>query len=602
MTNCRHFINIVPQITLLKVWERSIKKKLNEPIVIPQTLGDSGQIKGHNLGFPIIIQTSNSEQLIVYIDNDDIKVGYILNFILKKHYHDKYSISDIKFFKGCKEFTDFNKQPIGKTHNTVLFLQLDISKMIPNNYCYLYIPNLTLDCDDDVYSQIKMFGLNPIYYGCHCEMFPSNSFEVFNGILNSYVRDVSKLESFNKTLKYCQIVLQKYAITHNFKDIEPIYAGIYLHLKYKNVPSFDLQQHQKDVCSFLNQPNHNGLLCYHQTGTGKTLTAIATITHYLQQDNTRVGIIVAPSSVIDQWKSNLNVFINPKVMDKENFMASFDIKRRLYVLSEHEFVELIKSNYIKKKRSIKQLHETIYSKSKKHKSQINQMVPPTQQITFYSDLPKIDMKKEADLTLLKQLNKYLIANPRKCMFVFDEAHNYRTPIRYNEESREWNTSYYVRIASCIYAEKLLYLTATPVINKLTDLKNMLQNMIIVSSSDPSQYIKSDFKTTPQLTEENMESELRNISGLIHFKIRDPNDRNYPTPIFKDVKLTVDFTSTYGRHYQDLIKKNAVKATIEDDKEASFYNNQDYSSYRIYQLLSQIKKRECQDSQKEIKHK
>lgn len=102
------------------------------------------------------------------------------------------------------------------------------------------------------------------------------------------------------------------------------------------------------------------------------------------------------------------------------------------------------------------------------------------------------------------------------MLIIDEIHNFRTQPLIKEDkngNKKYSQSYYA-IQAAHSSEKVLGLTATPVVNDVSDLKNLL-SMITG-------------KMIRQIPEYPIYEELKQYKSLFSFYQRNPNDSEYPS--------------------------------------------------------------------------
>ena len=162
-----------------------------------------------------------------------------------------------------------------------------------------------------------------------------------------------------------------------------------------------LQEHQKKVVKHI--LTHRGLIAVHETGTGKTLTAVTAIHCMLAKyPNIRV-LVITPLSLVDNFWKNFVKF-GTDIKDP-NFIARIDVKSY--------------DEYANEQRR--------------------------QKITDCS-------------------NTFLIV---------DEAHNLRTDYSINDTGISKGSLTYSVMLCASQAFKVLLLTATPVVNRSGDLKNLI---------------------------------------------------------------------------------------------------------------------------------
>lgn len=103
----------------------------------------------------------------------------------------------------------------------------------------------------------------------------------------------------------------------------------------------NLLPHQLKVVNFMKQPNHYGILVFHNTGSGKTITALSTVFTLLKQKKTDV-IIIGPKSVLPNWEKELtekftsvipeNFFLFHMIFNKKKLSEIYDLCRKSIII------------------------------------------------------------------------------------------------------------------------------------------------------------------------------------------------------------------------------------------------------------------------------
>jgi hypothetical protein len=331
--------------------------------------------------------------------------------------------------------------------------------------------------------------------------------------------------------------------------------------------------------------SHNGLLCWHDAGTGKTLTAISTIVQYLLDDRNRRVFVVGPASVVGQWELEIqrHVLPRPSNFTLDRIERCIDIVRRIQVISYDRFDTIIEGMM----------------------SSVSHMQ------TFH----------------------------KSTMYVFDEIHDVPAKLfNFVNKKLKPTRSYWIRGACVFHAEKVLFLSATPLINALSDMKQIFHNIMIVRETRPkpvellqyqkvlqNQLQRSKIEDLPELPhlyqfrgedvkfsnklsdglkmmndveyDQYIKPKLnvlfKNLHGMIHRIVRDPNDSEFPSSIEMNHRLIVPSASEYAQQYNKAIQQKLifpklkninptqVSENIITDLDTSFFNNQRLMSSRIY---------------------
>lgn len=174
-------------------------------------------------------------------------------------------------------------------------------------------------------------------------------------------------------------------------------------MDFKNVT---LREHQKKVVNYMLATRRKGLIMYHGTGSGKTITSLA-VAKCLMSGRIDNVVVIVPSSVLVQWEMVCNDLRLP--------------------------------------------HEKIQILSK--------------------DIWTRDFEK----------NRHTVTN--MTLVIVDEAHNFRTDMEEGNRAQDMKRHVVVVMETCRLAGKVLFLTATPVWNMLSDLRNMLLAVDGMSGSE-----------------------------------------------------------------------------------------------------------------------
>ena len=229
--------------------------------------------------------------------------------------------------------------------------------------------------------------------------------------------------------------------THDKKKKEERQLVVYKKKKEGNClerSKVPLKDYQKKVARFMQ--TNDELLVVHQTGTGKTLSAVTTSQCYLDKDPKNKVLVITPTSVVTNFHKELRKY---GVTDTSRYVVvSYNIFRKYYFPSKrnHDFDTFIhkKSNTFKPKITKKQIEE-----SKKRF--------PTENF----------------------------------MLIIDEAHN----------TRNYTSDLAVKMLYKAHeANKRVLLTATPFVNNLSDLgslSNILHGEILFNKKTLNSKSKSN---------------------------------------------------------------------------------------------------------------
>ena len=256
-----------------------------------------------------------------------------------------------------------------------------------------------------------------------------------------------------------------------------------------------LQEHQMRVVKHI--LTHRSLLAIHATGTGKTLTAVASINCMLAKyPNIRI-IIITPLTLVDNMKKEIKRFGLDLLNDPE-----------LYTRVE------------------------IYS---------------------YDEYANLQKRKK-------------IVECKNTFLIIDEAHNIRTDVNIKETKLDKGSKSYIIMKCASESFKVLLLTATPIINNIFDMRNLL---MMLEGTDPDKAPpKKDF----------MKEVQSSLGHMVNCKVSyydPPLDENYPKRIDKvlDMYMEPEYFAKYKeietKYYDPSMAGNKLKLGSKDDY---FYHN------------------------------
>lgn len=389
---------------------------------------------------------------------------------------------------------------------------------------------------------------------------------------------------------------------------------------------FSTKTYQKFVAEFM---LHNaGLLCWHDAGTGKTLTSIMTIIALLRTYTDASVIIICPASLKQQWEQVIRDHVVPPPTSSflPRFRECLQLQQKIRVIS-YQFL--------------------------------------TDRLIKWILVNKGDLNKEG-FAFIKSIFEDI--QPKRLFAVFDEIHEVSNDYVQTRKSPDYIRSmfpqtsklvkieqptgnYWIRLFLTCFVEKVVFLTATPIQNTVKDLLPILQNIMIVylkqegSLKDmdtvlfwkngfmkrwkdltpiqldnqffekvpllPDYYNENLFVKTSMYTSEliDLQSTLRacaNFRGMIHRIRASVPGRNFqkqrkvqqkdafPQEITEVHHIPVATDSLYFHEYKKLISEKVVSKDLRDVRFAlnndlvyhqstSLYTNQRESATCIYQL-------------------
>ena len=248
---------------------------------------------------------------------------------------------------------------------------------------------------------------------------------------------------------------------------------------------FSTKNYQKFIAEYMF--HNNGLLCWHDAGTGKTLTSIMAMIAFLKKEEQarRKGkvIIVCPASLISQWERVKREHIVPSRLDTDvkTFMEQY--KKCLELQESIGVFSYPNLNNVMKEWVLGNL-------KKKNKNPFEDI----DKITFTSASESVMMMKAF-------LNHKMTT---KVFGVFDEIHQVPTHFLNNNKSvqdypdvvpelkdvdkyLQPTGGYWLRCLMVSTLDKALFLTATPIQNSITDLRPILQNITILHQDPKKRY-------------------------------------------------------------------------------------------------------------------
>ena len=182
-------------------------------------------------------------------------------------------------------------------------------------------------------------------------------------------------------------------------------------------------------------------------------------------------------------------------------------------------------------------------------------------------------------------------NPRQCknhLLIIDEAHNLRTS--YHKSARGKETGKITKIITqCAEnANRVLLLTATPLINDMKDIASLL-NMVRDNPTIDNEITRKNFK--PRNDEY-----LRRV-GMCKFSFyeRDRLNQDYPQTIYKDIYLIMkpQFYTMYRKVEAEVMDEDIMRTFGNESKLKPFYNG----IRRAVNILSELPEEDMIKSEK-----
>lgn len=152
----------------------------------------------------------------------------------------------------------------------------------------------------------------------------------------------------------------------------------------------------------------------------------------------------------------------------------------------------------------------------------------------------LNLKKDPELYTRVELYSYdeyvnlqrrkKIVECKNTFLIIDEVHNLRTDTNIKDSKLEKGTKSYVIMKCAAEAFKVLLLTATPIINNIFDLRNL---MLMLDGKDPE---------NPPSKKEFLSEVKTSLGNMINCKVSyydPPRDENYPERIDKTIDMYMD---------------------------------------------------------------
>ncbi len=260
-----------------------------------------------------------------------------------------------------------------------------------------------------------------------------------------------------------------------------------------------LSPHQQFLVNYIN-PNtpYKGMLIYHETGTGKTCTAISIAENFkedLKKKNKKINVICA-SHVAKIFKGTM----------LENNTSAFQCTGNTYYDETHD--RHMQENDLEKRVNEFYEFETSDNFGKSFLKNIN--------IKNADEIPKPTELTEKIKILIKTYYSH-------SFFILDEAHNFRSNYNTSTSSKITDKTHHTAIDYISrYADnvKILFLTATPMFDTPVEIVWILNVLIRINKDDIKELkndIFKDFKNKNYtLTEKGREELVRAMRGKVSY--------------------------------------------------------------------------------------
>ena len=266
----------------------------------------------------------------------------------------------------------------------------------------------------------------------------------------------------------------------------------------------ELQRHQAELLDQLDRSR--GVLAVHATGSGKTLTAVVASQCYLDEHPRRRVVVITPASLVGNFVKELDAF-GPELRHR------------------HRYEILTYQKYVQRRKKI------LWYEAR------------------HRELPE-------------ELRPFTTC--RHTMLIVDEAHNFRTPFKARKTPSGKDQGVMTKhvLACAEQADRVLLLTATPLVNKPKDILTLL-NMIREPGLEALKVFPVD-----------VQQQRHYLQDKIHF-FSPPDDRYreiYPATNPHEVFLTMP--PWYEKRYDDVETKVATDENLDifgDVNLSAFFN-------------------------------
>lgn len=253
-------------------------------------------------------------------------------------------------------------------------------------------------------------------------------------------------------------------------------------MKESSKMSITLNKHQADFVNYFSENNNHGAVMVHPTGSGKTITSLYTAEEYLKNNPNNKVIFVVPKNLVQNIRKNLT-----KIEAKDE------------------------SKY------------RIYSSDKFYYGYSGAFLSDVINYDLLDEDDKIDDKLKKDIDNNKFKN--VMYSTVNCLLIVDEGHNYRTEVVFakNKDMKNQGMKSYSMIRAANMADKVLILTATPLVNSTFDIANLISMTTV--NNDGKYYSKREFGKILS----NRDNFKMAVAGKFNFYHLSADDlKSYPT--------------------------------------------------------------------------
>jgi len=325
-----------------------------------------------------------------------------------------------------------------------------------------------------------------------------------------------------------------------------------------NLPLLD---YQKRVCYAFE--TRRGLIAVHSVGSGKTLTAVTASQCFLEDNPKSLVYVITPSGLIENFKKELEtygisridkryVFYSHKkfVLDYSNGVLPVDVfENNMVIIDEaHNFrtsipttlphfqgpnvvAETDPSTYkVEEEKILKKIENLNKQQERVLKLERELEKKPNNDYIIRRFQSKIDK-------LIKTISKSLVQKYQKDKISKGFIEMYKSIFNIDDavlvrDKKHFPGSYYM-VEACMYAKRVLCLTATAIVNSLDDLTNLL------SMVRGERLYRENF---------NKEQLIEWSNGYFSFYERDKHDVRYPSYTIYNVNITMP-----PAYFQEYIK-------------------------------------------------
>lgn len=261
-----------------------------------------------------------------------------------------------------------------------------------------------------------------------------------------------------------------------------------------------LKPHQENFVNEFFDSVHHGLVAVHPTGSGKTILSIAVAERYLSENPSNTVVVVVPKTLIFNYhkeidKFGVNDFTKYRFFTTDGFY--FGYKKNCMIVDDD----------VKDEDDEEDETDLFFEKM-------------------------FDLEEE-ERKFIERMGRNLPVNPSSfnttnSLLIVDEGHNLRTSI---DLSKGKGKRPFVFIQAAGKADKVMILTATPLINYPSDIANLVS--MVTQNNDGRYYSSKEFTS---LLEDRELSKVA-LGGKFHFHTLSPEDlKEYPSVKYKNVYM------------------------------------------------------------------